>query len=229
MATHAMITVTEVLPNWANSALYSVGSNAELLFVHRQDGNLHSKFVRPHDVARAYSRTQFDTGDIPDGVRRFGYGASGMWVIYVRPAQMVDMIFREEDPLHVPIPPTMLVGVGKSYRIFAIDNPQADLGEVKVFHAPFDNVYEDGRICWGSNAVPAISSAEIAPLVWELFFRAPFTHRNDNHQGHATTTSEMYAKLAKSKASRFRGKLRPIHISIQYLINSFDKNQGDED
>jgi hypothetical protein len=29
MASAAMITVTEVLPAWANSALYSIGSNAE--------------------------------------------------------------------------------------------------------------------------------------------------------------------------------------------------------
>lgn len=224
-----MITVTEILPAWANSALYSIGSNAELLFVHRGDGSLRSKFVRPHDVARAYSNTQFDTGNIPEGVRRFGYGAHGMWVVYVQPARMVDMIFREDDPIHVPIPATLLVGVGKSYRIFAIDNPRSDLGKVKVFHAPFDNVYEDGRICWGSNPVPAVSSAETAPLVWELFFRAPFTHRNDNHQGHATTTSELYAKLARSKAKRFRGKLRPANISIQSLINSFDKEQGDEE
>ena len=229
MATDAMIKVTEFLPDWANTALYTIGSNAELLFVYRNGPheNIGSKFVRPHDVARAYSRTQFDTGNIPDGVRRFGYGANGMWVIYVRAAQMVEMIFRDENPIRVPIPATMLVGIGKSYRIFAVDNPKASLSQIKLYHAPFDNVYEDGRICWGSNPVPAISSAETAPLVWELFFRTPFTHRNDAHQGRTTTTSEMYAKLAERKAKRFRGTLKPAGTTVEYLVKSFDKERDD--
>jgi hypothetical protein len=132
-----------------------------------------AKFVRATDVAAAFSGHEEDTGWMPAGVARMGHSSSGPWFVYSAPAQKVDVILGSGDaPVRVPIPRTILIGIGMTYYLYAQTKSHLEAWN-NVFLAPFPNVYPDGRICWGRN-MPPEAQAEKARNVWELFFEAPF-------------------------------------------------------
>jgi hypothetical protein len=136
-------------------------------------GVAHAKFVTAPDLAAAFSGAEQDSGWLPAGVVRAGHGPRGPWFVYSAPAQKVALqIEGEAQPLQVPIPRTVLLGVGQTYYLWAL--------AAKVFgpdaaacKAPFPNVYSDGRICWGTNLPPA-ADPQKARQAWELFFATPF-------------------------------------------------------
>lgn len=200
-----------VLPDFAESSLLTVGERSELLYVYRdKDGKVHSKFVSPEDVARAYAKLSYDTGDIPAGIMRMGYGPNGYWGFLKTEPQLVQMSFLNDRAITVPIPGTILFGVGSQYRIYAEKNG-------KLFQPPFDNVFSDGRICWGNNKVSNVRKAADLYHAWKLFFAAPFTHRNDANNGQLTY-KPLYEALAKSKAKKFKGTLKEHKMTTQSLV-----------
>lgn len=204
----SVITIDQpALPSWAESGLLTVGERSELLYVYREEKKTLSKFVSPEDVARAYSKVSYDTGMIPEGFMRMGYGPRGYWGLYRQPATIVSISFFEDDPIKVPIPATLLFGVGNDYRIYAESNG-------KIYQAPFDNVYDDGRICWGKNAVPTVKKAADIQKAWKLFFMSPF---NDDITGRLTYRA-IYESMAKAKAKTFKHKLKPAKMTIERLV-----------
>jgi hypothetical protein len=211
-STTKKVTLVEnpILPAFADSALFTVGERSEILFVYREDGKTLSKFISPEDVARAYSKLSYDTGDIPEGIIRMGYGPNGWWGIMRTPPCQVLMSFVDEDFIKVPIPGTIIFGVEKNYRIYAERDG-------KLFQAPFDNVYADGRICWGDNAVRPVKKAADLRAAFNLFFASPFIHRNDANNMQLTYKG-MYDQLAKRKAVRFSGKLKESKVTVNSLV-----------
>lgn len=199
-----------VIPAWAESSLMTVGDRSELLYVYKKEGKTLSKFVAPEDVARAYSKLSYDTGDIPEGIMRMGYGRNGYWGFLRTPPRMVLMSFLDEDFIKVPVPGTILFGVANQYRIYA-----EKAG--KLYHAPYDNVYDNGLICWGNNAVRPVKKAADLQAALNLFFASPFTHRNDANNGQLTYRP-MYHDLAKRKATKFTAKLKETKVTINSLV-----------
>lgn len=210
--------VDATIPDWADSGLLFVGERSEILYLYRKDKQLLSKFVSPEDVARAFGKITYDTGPIPEGIIRMGRGASGYWGILRTQPQIVEMSFLDEDTIKAPIPGCILFGMGDKYRIFAE-------GKGGLFHAPFDNVYDDGSICWGRNSVPTVKNAQDLLKAWTLFWAAPFTHRNDAHGG-MLTYKPLYEDLAKKRALKFNRKLKPSKVTINSLVELAGK--GDD-
>ena len=54
-------------------------------------------------------------------------------------------------------------------------------GKEPIYRAPFSNVYDDGRICWGHNAVQIPQLKAIQGLS-TLFFGAPFNTDLDENR-----------------------------------------------
>jgi hypothetical protein len=69
-------------------------------------------------------------------------------VLYIPPGKAIVYL---PSPFVVPSPPLIFLGHERDYRARAMSlkkgypSPSSPL-----FHAPFPNVYEDGRICFGS-------------------------------------------------------------------------------
>lgn len=51
------------------------------------------------------------------------------------------------------------------------DNLPSD--ESPLYHYPFGNVHDSGSICWGSNALPAVSNVGELDMLVNLFFGSP--------------------------------------------------------
>lgn len=192
----------EILPPWAEAAVYFVKDASEYIFAARKDGQTVSKFLRPSDVSAAFVHQENDTGWIDQNIVRIGNSTRGAWFIYRRGAEKVSIHFDGDRRNYiVPIPPTILVGVGNRYYIFSTKDDGKPLhDETKIFHAPFPNTYEDGRICWGSNHLPKDESPDAGPKAWDLFFASPFNNHLDT--GHHASKKIGLLELLKQLDGR---------------------------
>ncbi len=163
----------------APAALFFL-EDGHYLFRYQDEAGRQSKFVTATDVAAAFSGQDQDSGWLAPGVVRCGYGPRGPWFVYTTPPKKVtvQVLNKKEGSapqfcLHtVPLPRTVLAGVGSTYALWVLKSQGFD-PQVVTYHAPFPNVYPDGRICWGQNTPPA-AHHHVAEKVWNLFFQTPF-------------------------------------------------------
>jgi PRTRC genetic system protein B len=134
-----------------------------------------AKFVTVRDVQAAFGGSDVDTGWIGSGVIRCGYCAQGDWFVYAAPKQKLSIRVAisngTQKKLSVPIPVTVMIGVGMQYFLWAVPyNFSPDSG---LCHAPFPNIHGDGTICWGQNTPPKAHHRH-AEAAWRLFFESQF-------------------------------------------------------
>lgn len=145
----------------------------ELMFTWRQDDRVQSKLITHEAAFLAFKEGhQQDTGWLPAGVLRAGSNARGEWVVYAARAQMIDILTDKDEKLQVPIPATLFLGWGPRYYLWALPNRRFDR-KLPVYKAPFPNIYDNGRICWGSHKVPKASVNNIE-RIWHTFFGTAF-------------------------------------------------------
>lgn len=206
-----VIDLSNPLPLWATAALY-FSPSAEYVFVYRpKEGLVTSKFLRAQDVAAAFSRAGTDSGWIPHGILRTGQSVQGPWSVYIQPAQMKTIAFEgDRKAYRVPLPPTILIGLGSKYYLFAV--PTIPITEnSSVFYAPFPNVYDSGLICWGNSTRRKDARPCYMPEMWELFFETHFNDELDtNRINRGASALQLLKGLACKRRRTFpRKALRP--------------------
>ena len=145
----------------------------ELLFQWNDEtNNLQSKLIAHQDARIAFARLEEDTGWLPDGVVRCGRNARGAWAVYVAPPQVMNISTDQHEALTIPIPMSLFVGWGQRYYLFALRGKAFDAHE-PVYRAPYPNVYDNGRVCWGSHKVPLVTASNIQQT-WQFFFTTAF-------------------------------------------------------
>jgi PRTRC genetic system protein B len=175
------------------------------LFTYPSSSGNVSKFVTAPDLAAAFSQTEQDTGWFTSGVVRAGHHAKGDWFVYTASEQTVDVILdaQSSEVFKVAIPRTVLLGIDRVYYLWALKGKYFLPNEV-AYHAPFPNIYQNGKICWGQNTPPQASGKSIREA-WELFFKAPFNadlsaNKSRSHSGDVRDTLR---KLAETKARAY--------------------------
>jgi PRTRC genetic system protein B len=201
------------------AALYFL--EGDYLYRCRTGSALTSKFVTAKDLAAAFAHVEQDSGWLDAGVVRSGYGPRGTWYVYWAPPQQVEIRIGEEEPIHVPIPLTVMMGRGTDYYLWALRGQKFAPGET-VFQAPFPNVYPDGRICWGQNK-PGQADPRRAPKLWSTFFTTPFNHdlANGKSRGEIKDVTNRLKKLAdRNKGSYPTRDLISTERTVDSLIHS---------
>ena len=61
-------------------------------------------------------------------------------------------------------------------RCFALKSDKNISDSTELYYFPFANVHEDGRICWGDNTLPIISSMQELDGLVALFYGAPYNN-----------------------------------------------------
>lgn len=205
-----------------SAALYFLAAGHYLFRSHDKHGAVISKFVTANDVGAAFTGQDQDSGWLPPGVVRCGAGAQGPWFVYSAPRQKVECTIEDHGQFTIPIPRTVLLGIGASYYIWALQakhfEPQAD-----PYKAPFPNVYPSGQICWGAHTPPE-ADPQNARQVWELFFRLPFNQdlAGNKSNAHKDNVIDHLVTLAESGANTYpHDDLVGIHPgAIQNRINN---------
>jgi len=166
-----VITPIQDPPFQVDAALYFLRSG-DYLFKNFTGGQS-SKFVTALDVQAAFSRKEQDTGWIPAGVVRRGYCTAGPFFVYAaRPEKATIQVEGANEPLTIPIPFTVMLGMGRDYYLWALHARTFD-PQAQAYQAPFPNIHPDGKICWGQNAAPQ-AGPEKAGAAWSLFFTTAF-------------------------------------------------------
>lgn len=145
----------------------------ELLFQWNDEtNNLQSKLIAHQDARIAFARLEEDTGWLPAGVVRCGRNPRGAWAVYVAPPQVMNILTDQHEVLTIPIPMSLFVGWGHRYYLFALRGKAFD-AHGPVYRAPYPNVYDNGRVCWGNHKVPSVTVLNIKQT-WGFFFATAF-------------------------------------------------------
>lgn len=103
-------------------------------------------------------------------------GSNTFSVVVVLPPQKSD-VFYEEAHFTVPFP-TLAFNyciekgkVTKSY-CFALEEDMDWNDDTMLYHYPYTNVYDNGKVCWGGNILPLVNQLQDIDALTALFFSA---------------------------------------------------------
>jgi len=104
------------------------------------------------------------------------------YAIWYSPAQKLDLFFA--DSLGIPngvasIPALLWKASKKSLYLYALDNITEISEKTDLFHAPFFNIYDDGKVCMGTVSVNIKADCLLEEFMqqWEnYFFNSYFSH-----------------------------------------------------
>jgi len=125
------------------------------------------------------------------------------FAIWRTPQQKIKLLFTES--LDIPIGeaniPALLWKAGKnSLSIFAVQDENINTNSI-LYHAPFFNVYAEGRVCMGNVAVkiPNDCALENFMTLWQdYFFNSYFSHLFGNHQPIKGNIVQLWQKQVNS-------------------------------
>ena len=151
-----------------------------------EKGRKNSKMVEMGSLLKAFQKSVVETGELtPIGEIPFGYynGAVGIRnnklkadIVTVLPASM-QMMQYENTQYDVCVPSLVFsfhVDKGRleKTRVFVLKDDKPT-GNSVLYRYPFGNVYDDGRVCWGSNVFPDILEIKRLEMVMTLFIQSP--------------------------------------------------------
>lgn len=115
---------------------------------------------------------------LPENVLSF----SPIHLVWWSPATKRRVFFKTKElgerTAIVPHPPLLHLVVKGSWYIFALKEDQRPTKETALHHAPYFNVYDDGKICVGTAQIPDQLTAALIPDWENAFFESAFTHIN---------------------------------------------------
>lgn len=192
-----------LLANDVMASLHFLKSS-ELMFVYRKDDVIHSKLVSLKDAKIAFDQHGGeDSGWLPEGVVRTGRNVRGDWVVYAAPPQVIDILTDQCEKLTIPLPMSLFLGWGRRYYLWSLQGRKFD-SSMQVFKAPYPNIYENGRICWGSHRPPKVTPTNIQNT-WQLFFSTVFNNHiaSSKTKSHSENALDLLCKLSQSKKKTF--------------------------
>lgn len=145
------------------------------------------------------------------------------FAVWRTPGQKVKLLFTES--LGIPCGdaniPALLWKAGKnSLSIFAVQDERINVGSL-LYHAPFFNVYADGRVCMGNVAVkiPNDCGLETFMALWQdYFFNSYFSHLFGQHVPVKGNIVQLWQNLIKNKRAFPIECLIPNNTSINKLL-----------
>lgn len=154
-------------------------ANGQYILYRREGKELRAKGVTVQTLRRAFVEEPVDSGWLPEGVIRSGTGRAGPFIVkYIPPSHHVLSLVTPRGrgdspkPVRVPLPALVFVGLQTTYSVWAL-REEVFSPLARLYRAPLPNVYEDGRICFGKNRPPEVSSRTIGEA-WRLFIESPF-------------------------------------------------------
>lgn len=199
----------------------------QLIFHHRKDHGITTKCLNPLALQTACQQAPLDSGWIAPHTVRCGWSARGEWILLKFPPRRYTLTIptaktRRRGPqterLRVPLPGLLFGGINNNYYVWAYTG--TNLAPSHIFHAPLPNIWEDGRICFGTNKQPLASSTTIQQT-WELFLSSPFSAELGEHRLHSQENDvfRFLRALHHAKTRKFPTRaLRPQHRSLSHII-----------
>lgn len=145
------------------------------------------------------------------------------YAVWRTPAQKVKLLFTESlgIPLGEANVPALLWKAAKNtLSVFAVQEEKIT-EQTMLYHAPFFNVYADGKVCMGNVPVkiPNDCGLEMFMALWqEYFFNSYFSHLFGQHLPVKGNIVQLWQNLINSSEPFPADCLLPNNISINKLI-----------
>jgi Prokaryotic E2 family D len=168
-------------------AILKMGGQYVLFYCSGQE--VRTKPISDEALRSAFVGEPVDSGWLAEGVKRWGSGPYGTFIVkYIPPG--IQTIYLSLDggngptPCTLPLPGLVFAGANSNpsadqggggtitYYVWALSEPFNPTA--RLHHAPFPNVYLEGRICFGDVHVPEVSWKTIEKA-WKLFLESRFT------------------------------------------------------
>ena len=182
----------------------------------------HFRGISTAHLARAFGANAVDSGWLPPGVCRWGRLPSDDWMVRFYPALSYTLQFgmpehKDSFSLSVHLPGMVFAGIGNTYYVWAIKDHQFSQ-HAPLFVVPLSNVWGDGRICYGANHPPAVSSEawQMIEEAWHFFIASPFLGDLANGKSRAHPQD---VRLQLVQAARSPDKQYPLDDLLPYTIN----------
>jgi len=145
------------------------------------------------------------------------------FAIWRTPPQKIKLLFTES--LGIPCGeaniPALLWKAGKnSLSVFAVQEEKINTSST-LYHAPFFNVYADGRVCMGNVAVKIPNDCPLEKFIelWQdYFFNSYFSHLFGNHQPIKGNIVQLWQNQVNSGNAFPMDRLIPNNIPVNKLI-----------
>ncbi|MCO5946752.1 prokaryotic E2 ligase family D protein [Mucilaginibacter flavidus] len=161
-------------------------------------------------------------GLMPPNVLTINSSSSG-FAVWHTPPQQIKLLFIESlgIPSGMAHVPAMVWKAGKnSLQVFAVT--ETDFTEdTLLYHAPYFNVYPDGRVCMGNVqiSIPKDCGLEQFMELWQSdFFNSYFSHLFGGHQPVKGNIVQLWQHLTESGEQFPTDVLIPNKFQIKHLI-----------
>jgi PRTRC genetic system protein B len=147
------------------------------------------------------------------------------YAIWFTPAQKLDLFFVES--LGIPnglasLPPLLWKASKKSLYLYALDNITEISEKTDLFHAPFFNVYDDGKVCMGTVSVNIKADCLLEEFIqqWEqYFFNSYFSHLIQEKSPTKGNIIQLWLKLVNSRKQFPMKSLIKNGLTIKELLS----------
>jgi PRTRC genetic system protein B len=203
---------------------YDIGKFGKPINAHpltfKETLQLSSLFQAAEELKTGYLRSR---GIMPNKVLYVNPQQSGYAVWYTTP-QEVPLFFASS--LGIPSGsgkvPAMIWKAGREeLAVYAVKGNKKPCSKTKLFHAPYFNIYKEGRVCMGTVRVNITESARLEDFMeqWENYFwNSYFSHL----MGEFNPVTENIVQLWQAQAttdSPFPARvLKPTNFTLQNLL-----------
>ncbi|GIK64427.1 MAG: hypothetical protein BroJett018_22210 [Chloroflexota bacterium] len=154
-------------------------------------------------------------------------------VVEYRKRQKTAVFLEGTDaPVIIPMPDILLFrrthdkGI-PDYRVFAVKERPTDL-KAKLFHVPLPNIYEDGRVCWGSVQQLQVHQLTGTDLTedWKILLGTRFGSHNAGRRSksHPDDIRKKYLAMEQAKTRVYpKSDLLPANRTLEDLLEGFRK------
>lgn len=154
-------------------------------------------------------------------------------VVEYRKRQKTALFLEGSDaPVIVPMPDMLLLRRTNDkglpdYRVFAVKDRPSDL-KAKLFHVPLPNVYDDGRVCWGS--VQHLQAQQLTGTSltedWKILLGTRFGSHNAGRRSrsHADDIRKKYLAMEAAKTRVYpKSDLLPANRTLEDVLEGLHR------
>lgn len=192
-----------------------------ILMTRRERGQWTSYPVTADALASQLARVPVTSGLLPFGALASGRLGGEPFVVVYEPARIATLATPQRS-YTVPVPPLLVAGCGRQYRIFAVSVPtQPTESTLPLYVPPFPNAYDDGRICWGSVGQLPEAGRQIRQVL-KLFLEESFFNAhvaNEKSRKYPTSVIALWQELDAAQATEYPlDDLIPATVRLDWLL-----------
>lgn len=163
-------------------------------------------------------------GILPINVLHINPNADKGSVIWYTKAQKRQMYF--VDDLQIPngtaqVPPMLWKASKNGLSVFALSSDRRPTEKTKMYHTPYFNIYEDGKVCMGTVSVDIKKSASVEEFVqaWEYYiFNSYFSHLLGNHNPIKGNCVTLWKDIVNTDKPFPKEVLKPNNKTLKNLL-----------